>query len=144
MKLRRLGVYKLFGDRQLLAEQSAIRFGRSCSSEAVPECTHTLILPFETPANIICETINPVPLLPMFFGGRRHDYDFRLLSNARNASLPLSVGDVTLEQDIVCFVQLLEWWICIALAERRFFLLTGESVTWSRFGNAGTKPTLSC
>jgi hypothetical protein len=43
---------------------------------------HTLISPFETPANIICETINPAPLLRMFFGGRRHGDDFRLLGNA--------------------------------------------------------------
>ena len=43
---------------------------------------HTLISPFETPANIICETINPAPLLRMFFGGRRHGDDFRLPGNA--------------------------------------------------------------
>lgn len=43
---------------------------------------HTLISPFETPARIICETINPVPLLRMFFGGRRHGNDFLLPGNA--------------------------------------------------------------
>lgn len=43
---------------------------------------HTLISPFETPVNIICEAINPVPLLRMFFGGRPYGNDFRLPGNA--------------------------------------------------------------
>lgn len=46
------------------------------------ERAHTLISQFETPARIICETINPAPLLRMFFGGRHYSNDFRSLGNA--------------------------------------------------------------
>lgn len=49
---------------------------------------YILIFPFETPARIISETINSLPLLQMFFGGRPHSNDFLLLGN-RNAG---SVG----------------------------------------------------
>lgn len=50
--------------------------------------THTLISQFETPARIICETINPAPLLEMFFGGRHYSNDFRSPGNAMPCLVP--------------------------------------------------------
>lgn len=89
---------------------------------------HTLIFPFETPARIISETINPVPLLRMFFGGRRHGDDFPSHGNAwccvsppRRASQ--IARDATPTQGVVCFVQLHEWWICITLAGEMIFFV---------------------
>lgn len=75
------------------------------------ERAHTLISQFETPARIICETINPAPLLGTFFGGRHYSNDFRSPGNAmpRLALFtPLGGRGATPTQDAVCFVQLHE------------------------------------
>lgn len=124
--------------RASIAESFSVWYGPQLFGCSGPK-EHTLISPFETPVNIICEAINPVPLLRMFFGGRHYGNDFRLPGNAMLLFNPHRVHIYTahihhhhhhlvLDQKRrdcnadarhtarrVCFVQLHEWWICITL-----------------------------